>query len=85
MTKLLYSGPAIAASAATATTRRVTAGKSAGFAGARKQLTAVTRQFGRASGDGRERPENPSVTGRPLVSGPLIIERRGLWLVTLWK
>jgi hypothetical protein len=44
-----------------------TVGKPADSAWARKQLTAVTRQFGRASGDGSGRPESPSVTGKPLL------------------
>jgi hypothetical protein len=51
-----------------------TAGKSAGLAWARKQLTAVTRQPGRASSDSGRRPENPSVTGKP----PMWLRAEGL-------
>ena len=43
-----------------------TAANSAGVAWARKQLNAVMR-FGRASSDGGGRPEDPSVTGKPLL------------------
>jgi hypothetical protein len=50
-----------------------------------RQLTPVTRRFGRASNGGGGRPENPNVTGRPLVTGPLVIERRGSWLVASRK
>jgi uncharacterized protein DUF4260 len=44
-----------------------TAGKSVGLARERKRLTAVTRQVGQASSDSGGRPENPSVTGKPLL------------------
>jgi hypothetical protein len=58
--------------------RTFTAGKPVGLAWARKPLTAATRQPGRASSDDGRRPENPSVTGKPL----LWLRAEGLTLFT---